>query len=129
MKHVDLVNSVITSLSLLYLLYDLTQMVSFPTHIPGFGSHSLALLGLFLSSDASICSTMTFPPFGNSDHVVSVSIDIPSYSQWDAPFQCIAYYYYYSYFFSCVNKSFLLNKTFAESLSLSLSLSLCVHSP
>ena len=102
-------------------------MVSFPTHIPGFGSHSLALLGLFLSSDASICSTMTFPPFGNSDHVVSVSIDIPSCSQWDAPFQCIAYYYYYSYFFSCVDKSFLLNKTFAESLSLSLSL--CVHSP
>ena len=36
---------------------------------------------------------MTFPPFGNSDHVVSVSIDFPSYSQWDAPFHCIAYDY------------------------------------
>ena len=31
---------------------------------------------------------------GNSDHVVvSVSIDFPSYSQWDAPFHCIAYDY------------------------------------
>ena len=31
---------------------------------------------------------------GNSDHVVvSVSDDFPSYSQWDAPFHCIAYDY------------------------------------
>ena len=36
--------------------------------------------------------TVTFPPFGNSDHVVvSVSIDFPSYSKRDAPFHCIAY--------------------------------------
>ena len=35
-------------------------------------------LDLFISSDASICSTMAFPPLGNSDHVVvSVSIDFP----------------------------------------------------
>ena len=41
-------------------------------------SHSPALLDLFLTSDASICSTMAFPPLGNSDHaVVSVSIDFP----------------------------------------------------
>ena len=45
---------------------DLTQVVSFPTRIPDGDSHSPALLNLFLSSDASICSTM-----GNSDHVVS----------------------------------------------------------
>ena len=39
-------------------------------------SHSPALLNLFISSDASICSTMAFPPLGNSDHVVvSVPID------------------------------------------------------
>ena len=45
-------------------------------------SHSPALLDLFLSSDASICSTMAFPPLGNSDHVVvSVSIDFPSNSR------------------------------------------------
>ena len=32
---------------------------------------------VFFSSDASICSTMAFPPLGNSDHVVvSVSIDV-----------------------------------------------------
>ena len=37
---------------------------------------------------------MAFPPLGNSDHVVvSVSIDFPSNSQWDAPFHCIAYGY------------------------------------
>ena len=37
---------------------------------------------------------MTFPPLGNSDHiVVSVSIDFPSKTQWDAPFHHIAYDY------------------------------------
>ena len=67
----------------------LTQMVDFPTRIPDCDSQSLALLDLFLSSDASICSTMAFPPLENSDHVVSVSIDFPSNSQWDAPFHSI----------------------------------------
>ena len=33
-------------------------------------SHSPALLDLFISSDARICSTVAFPPFGNSDHAV-----------------------------------------------------------
>ena len=51
-------------------------------------------LDLFISSDASICSTMAFPPLGNSDHVVvSVSIDFPTNSQQDAPFHRIAYDY------------------------------------
>ena len=60
---------------------DLTQMVNFPTWIPDCDSHDPALLDFFLSSDANICSTMAFPPLGNSDHVVvSVSIDFPSYS-------------------------------------------------
>ena len=54
---------------------------------------SPALLDLFISSDTSICSTMAFPPLGNSDHVVSVSIDFPSNSQRDAPFHRIAYDY------------------------------------
>ena len=73
---------------------DLTQMVNFPTRIPDCDSHSPALLDLFLSSDASICSTMAYPPLGNSDHVVvSVSIDFPTNSQQDAPFHCIAYDY------------------------------------
>ena len=49
---------------------DLTQIVNFPTPIPDCDSHSPALLDVFLSSDASICSTMAFPPLGNSDHVV-----------------------------------------------------------
>ena len=50
-------------------------MVNFPTQIPDCDSHSPVLLDLFLASDASICSTMAFPPLGNSDHVVSVSIE------------------------------------------------------
>ena len=73
---------------------NLTQMVKFPTRIPGCDSHSPALLDLFLSCDASIYSTMTFTPLENSDHVVvSVSIDFPSNSQQDAPFHCTAYDY------------------------------------
>ena len=66
-------------------------MVNFPTRIPDCDSHSPALLDVFLSADASICSTMAFPPLGNSDHVVvSFSVDFPSYSQQDAPFHRIA---------------------------------------
>ena len=49
---------------------NLTQMVNFPTRIPDCDSHSPALLDFFLSSDASICSTIAFPPLGNFDHVV-----------------------------------------------------------
>ena len=72
----------------------LTQMVSFPTWIPDYDSHSSAFLDLFISSDASICSTMALPPLGNFDHVfASVSIDFPSNSQRDAPFHCMAYDY------------------------------------
>ena len=57
---------------------DLTQMVNFPTRIQDCDSYSSALLDIFLSSDASVCSKMAFPPMGNSDHVVvSVSIDFP----------------------------------------------------
>ena len=66
-------------------------MVNFPTRIPDYDSDGPALLDLFISSDVSICSTMTFPPLGNSDHVVvSVSIDFPSNSQRDASFHRIA---------------------------------------
>ena len=73
---------------------DLTQMVNFPTRIPDCDSHSPALLDLFLFSDASIFSAMVFPPLRNSDVVVSVSIDFPSSSQWNAPFHGIAYDYF-----------------------------------
>ena len=71
-------------------------MVDFPTQIPDCDSHSPALLDLFISSDASICSTMAFPPLGNSDHiVVSVYIDFPSFfSQWDVLFHHIAHDYF-----------------------------------
>ena len=69
-------------------------MVNFPTRIPDCDSHSPALLDLFISSDASICSTVAFPPLGNSDHaVVSVSIDFPINSKQDIPFHRMAYDY------------------------------------
>ena len=65
---------------------DLTQMVNFPTQIPDCDSYSPALLDLFLSSDAGICSTMTFPPLGNS-------MDFPINSNQDVQFHGIAYDY------------------------------------
>ena len=69
-------------------------MVNFLTRILDCDSRCPALLNLFLASDTIICSAMAFPPMENSDHiVVSVSIDFPSNSQWDAPFHCIAYDY------------------------------------
>ena len=72
---------------------DLTQMVNVPTRIPHCDSHSPALLDSFLSSNASICSTMNFPPLANSDHtVVSVSVNFPN-SKRDAPFHRIVYDY------------------------------------
>ena len=69
-------------------------MVDFPTWIPDCDFHSPTLLDFFLSSDASICSTMAFPPLRNSNHIaVSVSIDFPINSQQNAPFHHIAYDY------------------------------------
>ena len=57
-------------------------------------SNSPALFDLFISSYASICSTMAFPPLRNSDDVVvSVSIDFPSNSKRDVRFHSIAYDY------------------------------------
>ena len=54
-------------------------MFNFSTWIHERDTHSAALLDLFISSDASICSTVLFPPLQNFDHiVVSVSIDFPS---------------------------------------------------
>ena len=69
-------------------------MVNFPTQIPDCDSDSPALLNLFISSNASVCSVMAFPPLGNSDHVaVSVSTDFPTNSKQDGPFHHIAYDY------------------------------------
>ena len=73
---------------------DLTQIVNFPSRIPDCDSHCPALLDLFISSDASICSAMAFLRLGNSDHVViSVSINFPKNSKQDAPFDRITYDY------------------------------------
>ena len=49
-------------------------------------------LDLFLSSDVSNCSTIAFPPLGNSDPVVvSVSFDFSPNSLQDASFHSIVY--------------------------------------
>ena len=61
-----LVNSVIIFISQMTLL----RWLTFPL-----GSLTVTLTVLFfwfffLSSDASVCSTMPFPPLGNSDHVL-----------------------------------------------------------
>ena len=82
----ELIHSVISN--------DLTQIVDFPTQIPDCDFHSPALLDLFISSEASICSTMALPPLRNSDCVVvSVSIVSPMNSKQDAPFYCMTYKY------------------------------------
>ena len=58
-------------------------------------THSPALLDFFLSSDASIGSSIVFSPRRNSDHVVvSVSMDFLSNSKQDLLFHCIACSYY-----------------------------------
>ena len=76
------------------ILSDLTQIVNFSTQIPDCDSHSPALVDSIISSDASTCSTMAFPPLENSDHVVvSVSTDFPINSKQDTPFHRVAYDY------------------------------------
>ena len=69
----------------------LTKMLNFPTQISDCDSHTRAILDLFISFDASICSTMVFISLENSDHVVvSVSIEFPSNWKRDSPFHRIA---------------------------------------
>ena len=69
-------------------------MVNFPTHIPVHDPLSPALLEVILSFDASISSTVAFPPLGNSDLVVVlVSINFLSNTNHDALFHHIAYDY------------------------------------
>ena len=45
------------------ILNDVIQLINFPTRIPDCDSYSPALLDLFISSGANICSTVAFPPF------------------------------------------------------------------
>ena len=70
-------------------------MINFPNWIPDCDSHSPALLDLFISSDASICSKMSFPPIKNSlrQVFVSLSIDLSSNSKGDTLFHYMAYDY------------------------------------
>ena len=75
-------------------MYDFTQMVNFLTLIPECDSDSRALLDLFISSDASVCSTIAFLSMINSYYVVvSVSMNFPITSKQDDPIHRIAYDY------------------------------------
>ena len=47
----------------------LTQMVNFSPQIPNCDSHNIVPLDFFLSSDASTCSTIVFPPLRNYDQM------------------------------------------------------------
>ena len=90
MGPIDLVNFVIIFLSQVTLIF----LSNFPAWIPDCDSQNPALLDLFFSSDASICSTLAFSPLENYHYViVSVSIDFPSNTKQDAPFHCIVYDY------------------------------------
>ena len=56
-------------------------------------------MDLLLSSDTSICSTLAFPPLGNSDHAIaSISIDFPSNSSLPN-----ALFHRKAYDYSCAN--------------------------
>ena len=69
-------------------------MAKFPTWFPDYDCPSPALLDVFVSSNPSICSTVTFSSMGNSDHVaVSVFIDFVSISKQDVPYYSTAYDY------------------------------------
>ena len=90
-ERINLVNSVIIFLSQMTLLRWLNFLLQ---------SQIVILIVLlfwiyfFLLTPVYICSTVDFPPLGNSDHVViSVFIDFPSNSQRDAPFHLRAYDY------------------------------------
>ena len=91
---IDVLNSVIIFQSEMTLL----KWLTFSLWPPDSDSHSPALLNLFLSSDATVCSTVAFPPLGISDYlVVSVSIYFPSNLKRGTLFHFIAYDY------SCVD--------------------------
>ena len=61
------------------IINDLTQIANFRTQIPASGFHSPALSNFVISSDLSICSTVSFLLLQNSDCVVvSVSTDFTS---------------------------------------------------
>ena len=87
---IDLVNSVIISLSQMTLLRWLPFLLGYQTVILTF---RLFWIYLFLLTLVFVLK-MAFPPLENPGHVaVSVSIDLPSYSQWDALFHRIAHDY------------------------------------
>ena len=74
---------------------NLIYMVNFLTRVPDCDSKRPALLDWFISSDASICSTMAFLSLRNSNNVVvTVSIDFPSNPKRDAFFHHKTYDYF-----------------------------------
>ena len=63
------------------------RIANFPIRISDGDSHSPDFSDSFLSCEYIICCVVSFPPSGNSDHVVvSVSIDVRLNSNGSAPF-------------------------------------------
>ena len=82
-----------------YIIFFLSQVTLLKWLIFLLGSQTVILtvvlfwIYLFLLALVFIVQSLSLH-LGNSNRVVvSVSIDFPSYSQWDAPFHCIAYDY------------------------------------
>ena len=62
---------------------------------PGTLTVLLFCISFFLLTLVFIPQWFSLHPLGKSAHaIVSVSIDFPTNSKWDAPFHCIAYYYF-----------------------------------
>ena len=70
-----------------------TQIVNFPTRIPDCDSHSPALLDLFLSSYASICSAMASPRLENWSWFCLSFHWLSSKLKTGCLFHCVAYDY------------------------------------
>ena len=85
---IDLVNSVIIFLSQMILFRLLTFLLRSLTVIL-----TVLLFCIYFFLLTSICSTTAFPPFRNSDVVISVFIDFPIIAKQDALFHGIVYDY------------------------------------
>ena len=88
MELIDLVNSVVIFLSQMILFRWLTFLLRSLTVIL-----TVLLFCIYFFFLTSICSTMAFPPFRNSDVVISISIDFAIIAKQDALFHGIAYDY------------------------------------
>ena len=76
------------------LAHDITQIVDFPTRIPDRDDHQPYLLDLFLCSIPDLCTVISHPPLGKSDHmVVGVDVNFVVKSANEHPYHRTVYSY------------------------------------